>query len=127
MFLSTSSVAILAQGSTAPTFALTHPAQPRVLAILTLWERVAVSIWSDIKTKGYQAVLTTLYPNVGVRGDLRQAVVWPEVVSDSLGTPQSGVRDPTPLTDRTDGRRTDTVVCNAWRLLPYESLRRKPG
>ena len=41
---------------------------------------------------------------------LHWAVVWPKVVSDSLGTPQRGVRDPTPLTDRTDGRRTVTVV-----------------
>ena len=49
-------------------------------------------------------------PEKGCSVGLHWAVVWPKVVSDSLGTPQSGVRDPTPLTDRTDGRRTDTVV-----------------
>ena len=60
---------------------------------------------------GSHAVLTTLYPDVGVRGDLRKAELWPKVVRYSLGTPQRGVRDPMLLTDRTDGREnSDSCV-----------------
>ena len=47
---------------------------------------------------------TTLYPDFGVRGDLRRAESWPKVVGYSVGTPKGGSSTQRCLKDLTDGR-----------------------